>query len=171
MRAELKAWWLAIAMTAVKALLPPLSLRRFRSLVLRICGFDFAIGTEICGGTTITGWGLMIEKGSYVGPSCFFEINTGSTVKIGQSVSIGPHCTFITSTHAIGNREKRAGKSESRDIVVEAGSWIGAGVTLLPGSTVRAGTVVAAGSVVSGHTASNTLVAGVPARTVRELGA
>jgi acetyltransferase-like isoleucine patch superfamily enzyme len=55
-------------------------------------------------------------------------------------------------------------------VVVEAGSFVGAGVTLLPGVRVGRGSFVAAGSVVTEDVPPATLVAGVPARAVRALG-
>ena len=46
--------------------------------------------------------------------------------------------------------------------------WIGAAATILPGVTIGAGAVVAAGAVVTRDVAPATLVAGVPARVIRE---
>ena len=54
-------------------------------------------------------------------------------------------------------------------IVVGDGVWIGSGATLLAGVTVGAGAVVAAGAVVTRDVAPHTVVAGIPARPVREL--
>jgi acetyltransferase-like isoleucine patch superfamily enzyme len=54
-------------------------------------------------------------------------------------------------------------------VCIESGSFVGAGVTLLPGVTIGARSVVAAGAVVTEDVPPGTLVAGVPARTVRSL--
>jgi acetyltransferase-like isoleucine patch superfamily enzyme len=54
-------------------------------------------------------------------------------------------------------------------VVVEAGSFVGAGATLLPGVRVGRGSFVAAGSVVTENVPPATLVAGVPARPLRSL--
>ncbi len=58
----------------------------------------------------------------------------------------------------------------SEAIRIGDGAWVGAGCIILPGVHVGAGSVVAAGAVVSRDVPSNSLVAGVPARVVRELG-
>ena len=55
-------------------------------------------------------------------------------------------------------------------VVVEQGSFVGAGVTILPGVRVAARSFVAAGSVVTEDVPEATLVAGVPARAVRRIG-
>ena len=54
-------------------------------------------------------------------------------------------------------------------IVVGDGVWIGARATILPGVQIGDGAVVAAGAVVTRDVAANSLVAGVPAKTIREL--
>ena len=54
-------------------------------------------------------------------------------------------------------------------MVIKDGAWLGARCTILPGVTVGEGAIVAAGAVVHRDVAPNTLVAGVPARVVKEL--
>jgi acetyltransferase-like isoleucine patch superfamily enzyme len=49
------------------------------------------------------------------------------------------------------------------------GSWIGARAIILPGVTIGRRCLVAAGAVVSKDVPDDTLVAGNPARVVREL--
>ena len=55
-------------------------------------------------------------------------------------------------------------------VVIEQGSFVGAGATIMPGVRVSARSFVAAGSVVTTSVAEGTLVAGVPARAVRRIG-
>ena len=49
-----------------------------------------------------------------------------------------------------------------------AGSWLGAGAIVLPGARIARNVVVAAGSVVRGEIPDRCVVAGVPARIVRQ---
>ncbi|MDY7540915.1 DapH/DapD/GlmU-related protein [Cryobacterium sp. 5B3] len=63
----------------------------------------------------------------------------------------------------------RAAESISSKIVIGDGAWIGAGTIVLPGVAIGKGAVVAAGSTVTHDVLPNTLVAGVPARLVRQL--
>ena len=47
--------------------------------------------------------------------------------------------------------------------------WFGANVTVLPGVTIGDGAIIAAGAVVTKDVPENTIVAGVPAKPVREI--
>jgi len=51
---------------------------------------------------------------------------------------------------------------------IGAGSWIGANVVVLPGADIGRNVTVAAGSVVRGHVPDRCVVAGAPARVVRQ---
>lgn len=57
----------------------------------------------------------------------------------------------------------------SRPVVIEADAWLGFGSTILKGVTVGAGAVVAARSVVTRDVPPGVLVAGNPARIIRQL--
>ncbi|HEY3881348.1 MAG TPA: acyltransferase [Trebonia sp.] len=56
----------------------------------------------------------------------------------------------------------------NRPVSVGAGSWLGAGAIILPGTAIGRNVVVAAGSVVRGEIPDRSVVAGIPAKVVRE---
>jgi acetyltransferase-like isoleucine patch superfamily enzyme len=107
-----------------------------------------------------------------IGDDCFFNrsVYLRPNTTIGDRVSIGPFARLITDWHKVGGPEWRNGPSVYQPITVGDGAGIGAGVTVLPGVTIGAGAMVAAGSVVAKDVAPNTLVGGVPARVIRDLG-
>ena len=61
------------------------------------------------------------------------------------------------------------GNAIGRPVVIEDGTWVGAGALVLPGVVIGQGSVVSAGAVVTENVAPNTLVAGNPAKSVMEL--
>lgn len=59
-------------------------------------------------------------------------------------------------------------RPHTQPVVLGDRVWIGAGAIILPGVIVGDGAVVAAGSVVTADVPSQTVVAGNPARVIRE---
>ncbi len=98
-------------------------------------------------------------------------INTGVSIfptggiSVGDGVHFGPNCTVMTGTHAVGTSHKRAATpTRFEPVVVGAGAWLGASVTVCPGVTIGEGCVVAPGAVVVDDLQPNGFYAGVPAR-------
>ena len=87
---------------------------------------------------------------------------------------------FITDTHPLKPEDRfqppDAGdvlpfKVINRALPITVGdhAWIGAGAIILPGVTIGAGAVVAAGSIVTRDVEPRTVVAGNPARFLRNI--
>ena len=115
-------------------------------------------GSEFVAPFTI-GDGVFINNGAYV----------RKNVTLGDRVNIGPFVRLISDTHEIGPARRRAGKTVFPPINIEDGAWIGAGATVLGGVTVGRGSIVAAGAVVTRNVPEGALVAGVPARVIRQV--
>jgi maltose O-acetyltransferase len=141
--------------------------RGMRRFVLRRLGVRIGPGSVIDGGGYVFGSQLQIGRRCFVNRGCYFDL-TGR-VQIGDEVEVGHGVTFITAHHEIGRPCHRAGRVRGEAIVVGDGAWIGACATLLPGVHIGRGAVVAAGALVTRDVADNTLVAGVPARPMRNL--
>jgi maltose O-acetyltransferase len=124
------------------------------------------------GPLTVTGegdWAELVSVGCNSVISGPLHIDLGAAVHIGDFVHIGHHVVLLTIDHDIGPPGRRCGANKPAPIVISDGAWLAARVTILPGVTIGAGSVVAAGSVVTKDVPPNTLVAGVPARVVRQL--
>lgn len=113
------------------------------------------------------------------------QVNLGANVKIGNNVSImynllcmsaggitiedgvliAANCSLISNNHDFQIREIITCKP----VVIKKKAWIGAGSIILPGVTVGENAIVAAGSVVTKDVAPNTLVAGVPAKFIKNI--
>ncbi len=71
--------------------------------------------------------------------------------------------------HGYADPEVPIGRQLPRNAAVRigSGSWLGAGVVVLPGACIGRNVVIAAGSVVRGAVPDRCVAAGVPARVVR----
>ena len=110
---------------------------------------------------------LYVGAGSYVNYRCFMDL--GDDIIIGDNVSIAFNCTFINSTHEMGDENQRAGIGLTKKIIIEDGCWIGAHTTILPGVKIAKGCIIGANSLVTSSTESNGLYIGSPAKRVKNL--
>jgi maltose O-acetyltransferase len=153
--------------------LPRLCFCRIRTAIYRLAGIKIGPGTSVLGRLTLSGAGRVHER-LRIGADCVINaplfLDLTGAISIGDRVSIGHHCVFVTTHHEIGMAYFRAGTSSGRSIVIGDGSWIAARSTILPGVTVGKASVVAGGAVVAKSVADGVLVGGTPARLIRELG-
>ncbi len=91
-------------------------------------------------------------------------------VELGDDVWTGPYVYITDQNHGYEDPGTPIGRQApvNRPVSIGRGSWLGAGVIILPGTTVGCNVVVAAGSVVRGDVPDRCVVAGVPARVIRE---
>lgn len=108
---------------------------------------------------------LSIGKNVFINFNCTFLALGGITIE--DNVLIGPEVKLLSEGHALSPTERHSlipGK-----IYIQKNAWIGAGAIVLPGVTIGENAVVAAGAVVTGNVAVNTVVAGIPAKVVKQL--
>lgn len=157
----------------VNVLLFFLPASRFLALrrgVLRIAGCELADNVSFCGSGWIYGRGrLLISADSWLSPGIKFYTHPDALITIGRNCDIGPDVEFVLGSHRIGPSQRRAGEGMALPIEIGDGCWIGARTIILGGVRMGPGCVVGAGSVVTRNVPANVLVAGVPARVVREL--
>jgi acetyltransferase-like isoleucine patch superfamily enzyme len=111
---------------------------------------------------------MQIGAGSWIGQAAFLHSAGGIT--IGKRVGIGPHVLVLTSNHQDPGRETPImdGALELAPVTLEDGCDIGVGAIILPGVTVGKGAQVGAGAVVTRDVPAFSVVAGNPARVLRE---
>lgn len=93
------------------------------------------------------------------------------TVRIGCGAMIGPDCLIMDSDfHSVWPPESRNRYDDSNDndVMIGKNVWIGARCIVLKGVHIGENSVVAAGSVVTKSIPPNVLVAGNPARVLRQ---
>jgi len=130
------------------------------------------IGSRIDQSTMIfapffTNFGIFITFGKnvFINHACTFLDMGGITIE--DDVLIGPKVNIITENHPLDPADRKA--LVTKPVVIRRNAWIGAGATILPGVTVGENAVVAAGAVVSKDVPANTVVGGIPARTIKTI--
>ncbi len=100
---------------------------------------------------------------------CYIDGTGGLT--IGNNISIAHASTIMTTNHTWGNKEIPIKYNDSivDPVVVKDDVWIGAGCRILAGTTINTRAIVAAGAVVTKDVLPNTIVGGVPAKTIKSI--
>jgi len=114
--------------------------------------------------------GLSIGDECFLGDECLLDL--AEEIVLGPQVTLAERVLILTHTN-VGYKDHPLQKhfpARAAPVRIEKGSFVGAGVTILPGITVGAGSFVAAGAVVTADVPPGSLMAGVPARHVRALG-
>lgn len=106
---------------------------------------------------------VKIGKRVIIQANCLMMAAGGITLE--DDVLIAANVQLISNNHDLDNRMVITCKP----VRICRRAWIGAGATVLPGVTVGENAVVGAGSVVTHDVAPNTIVAGNPARLIREI--
>lgn len=114
-------------------------------------------------------YGQNITIGDHVYLNTLCTILDCNRVHIGNHVMIGPHVQIYTPAHDLQAEARIQGWEVAKPIVIEDNVWIGGGAILLPGVTIGRNAVVGAGAVVTRNVPANTVVAGNPARVLREV--
>ena len=90
-------------------------------------------------------------------------------VDIGDDVMTGPGVYITDQNHAYDDVDLPIGRQEPSEhpVRIGSGSWLGAGVVVVPGARIGRNVTVAANAVVVGDLPDHVVAAGVPARVVR----
>lgn len=113
--------------------------------------------------------GIRIGRDSLVGE--YTVIRGQGGVTLGDRVYTSPLVQIVAVNHVFDDPTRPFVEQgiTAQGIVVEDDVWIGSGAVITDGVRVGRGSVVAAGAVVTADVPPHTVVAGVPARAVREI--
>jgi maltose O-acetyltransferase len=113
------------------------------------------------------GWNTTLGERVYVNAHCSFL--DCAPIELGDGTMLGPAVQLCAATHPVDPAERETGLELAGPITIGRNVWIGAGAIVGPGVTIGDGSVIGAGSVVLRDVPARVLVAGAPARVLREL--
>ncbi len=92
-------------------------------------------------------------------------------VSIGSHVNLAQGITVTSLNHNFSEPNKRIDEQgvSTQEIVINDDVWIGANAVILPGVTIGSHCVVAAGAVVTKDIPDGCIVAGVPAKIIKQI--
>ncbi len=94
---------------------------------------------------------------------CYFQALNG--IELGDNFLFAPGVKLISSNHDLNDKTK---VEKSEPIRIGNNVWLGANVLILPGVQLGSNVVVGAGSVVTKSFPSNVIIAGNPARIIKQ---
>ncbi|MCI0595798.1 MAG: N-acetyltransferase [candidate division Zixibacteria bacterium] len=120
------------------------------------------------GDFTIVGRGVAIENFCKIGAYCKLETNAYITAysELEDRVFVAP-CVATSNDNFVGRTKERF--KHFKGVTVKKGGRIGVNATILPGKVIAEDTLVAAGALVTRNTTARKIVAGVPAKELRDV--
>lgn len=112
------------------------------------------------------GYNIHVGDEFYAGYNCVI-LDMGE-VRIGDNCMLGPNVGIYTAGHSIEPLDRN---KSGYTIPIKIGNdvWVGGNCVILAGVTIGDNSVVAAGSIVTKDVPKNTVVAGNPARIIKEI--
>jgi acetyltransferase-like isoleucine patch superfamily enzyme len=107
--------------------------------------------------------GVSVGAHSVIDRDCVLDGRGG--IRIGANVNLAPEVMVLTAYHD-PDSDDFAGIQ--KEVVIEDYVWVATRVMILPGVTIGRGAVVGAGSVVTKDVRAGSIVAGNPARFIRD---
>lgn len=105
---------------------------------------------------------ISIEDGTYI---------NGALIAAEKEVQIGKNCYLAPMVQILDHSDfgLGAGKEEAAAVIIEEDAWLATRALITKGVRIGRGAVVAVGAVVTEDVAPYTLVAGIPAKPIRQL--
>ena len=143
---------------------PCFPFRSLKPMLLRLFGAKVGRGVVIHPGVNIKfPWKLSIGDHCWIGQRAWLD--NLDRLTIGDHVVISQGAMIIQGSH---DYKKVDYPTYTRPVVLENGSWVGAGAIVTLGVTMKSHSVLAAGSMASKDLEPYTIYQGNPAQPVRE---
>lgn len=109
---------------------------------------------------------LFIGDNVYFAKGCW--VNAIGGIDIGDEVMLAPYVVMSSNNHGFKDGSVKRGGAHPAPIRIGFGTWLAAHVVVAAGVRVGKGNVVAANSVVTKDTPDDMIVAGVPAKPIKQ---
>ena len=113
------------------------------------------------------GINIYAGKNLYINFDCV--ILDVAKVVLGDNCFIAPQVGIYTATHPIDSNQRNSGLEYGKQVTIGNNCWIGGRAIINPGVTLGDNVVVGAGSVVTKSFGSNVVIAGNPARVIKNI--
>jgi maltose O-acetyltransferase len=113
------------------------------------------------------GTGIRIGDNSALAPNCWISNDT----TIGRDVMMAPDVTILSATHGTESIDvpmRLQPVPPKRPVVIGDDVWLGTRIIILPGVYIGSHSIIGAGSVVTKDVPEYSIVAGNPARVIRD---
>ncbi|MDE6598182.1 MAG: sugar O-acetyltransferase [Clostridia bacterium] len=128
-----------------------------------------------CGKNVTLSQGFYCDYGKNIEVGENFYCNYGvcildvCKVKIGDNCLIAPQVGIYTACHPVDRKTRVSGLEYGKPITIGNDCWIGGHAVINPGVTLGDNVVVGSGAVVTKSFPSNVVIAGNPARIIKNL--
>lgn len=135
-----------------------------RGLVLEV--FDRYGEQRFTPGVTI---GNYVNIGDYSHLTCINGITIGDNVRMGRKIFITDNAHGASERALLDTRPNIRPLASKGPVVIEENVWIGEMACIMPGVTIGRGAIIGANAVVTHDVPPYTLVAGNPARVIKQI--
>jgi acetyltransferase-like isoleucine patch superfamily enzyme len=111
---------------------------------------------------------IKIGSGTRIG--LYTVLNGGDSITLGNKVLISGFVYLQTSMHGFANKEQSVQDQgyDHAPVVLDNDVWLGTHVVIMPGCTLGKGVVVGSNAVVTKSVSEYNVVAGIPAKSIKE---
>lgn len=139
-------------------------------IVQRIFGINREVPFSVHYTSRIQGFGSInvaddVRRSLTVSGGIYISANPKASLSIGEGSILAWNVCIQTANHIPGSLDKY----DAKPVIIGRKCWIGNSVTILPGVNLGDNVVVGANSVVTKSFPSNVIIAGVPAKVIREI--
>ncbi len=115
--------------------------------------------------------GYIIGEKVYIGEDLIIidELDDIGMIKIGDRVAIAERVTLVISSNSNFSKLRSILSDKHGNIEIGDDAWLGTGCIIMPNIKIGNGAVVGAGAVVTKNVPDFTIVAGIPAKPIKEI--